>query len=187
MHDDPSNYDASQHNAQFSNLVFKEIAHSLVGRRLFDQPLRPIKLFMLDTQHTLSESLYFGPGDNAYEGEEEGPLGRDVLQLKKRFAVGNANRKPQLYDDFVVDDWNESVFGDDSLTAPTVWMPTLATPAWTIDHTSVYQAAAGEPAIFPKSAKVERQLRRDFGELLGELGNKVSSTDSSTLPTGRTL
>ena len=59
----PTESQISPNNAQFSTLAFKEIAHSpaSVGLQYYNPNVRLAKLFLLDSQLAVRESVYIGP------------------------------------------------------------------------------------------------------------------------------
>lgn len=178
---------ADSHISRLSILVFKEIAYSLSRRRYRDPIPRPIKLFTLDSNLTLRESVYFGVGGDDYE--EEQPLWREVLRVK-RSQGGHSNKRNLYRNDFVVDDWDESVCSTHLLPAPHSWTSASATPLispWTINYTSVYTVATGKLTMGKESANLERQPEKGFKEWLGELKNKIYDRALSDLSTSRTM
>ena len=138
--------------AQFSNMVFREIAYSPGGQGNRKRAISPnfhlVKLFMLDSQLALHESLYRIPrnevqGDEDVEKQDgEGyvlGVGKIIRQFSKR------NEKVH-HDDFVVDDWDESAAVLPS-RRPEPQAPRRPSAAsdlfYTLDFGQIYQVATG--------------------------------------------
>lgn len=174
------------YDVQFTTLVFKEVAYSLSSKKGHVPTIRPIKLFALDSQLALHESIYFGPGDDCH-GEENLP-GGEILRARKRFLGGHGNKR--WYSDFVVDDWDESISIVDLLTRWNTWAFTPTPPtgsSWTFDFTQVYQVTMGELTMISKQANQKQQPEKCFRELLRELENRISKRALSTLSTSQTM
>ncbi|BDD55021.1 hypothetical protein MAP00_000578 [Monascus purpureus] len=174
------------YDVQFTTLVFKEVAYSLSSKKGHGPTIRPIKLFALDSQLALHESIYFGPGDD-YHGEENLP-GGEILRARKRFPGGHGNKR--WYSDFVVDDWDESISIADLLTRRNTWAFTPTPPtgsSWTFDFTQIYQVTMGELTVTSKQANQKQQPEKCFRELLRELENRISKRALSTLSTNQTI
>lgn len=163
-------------DAQFSNLIFKEIAPTLgsTGRRDTRMNTRLMKLFTLDSNLALRESVYVG-GAGEIDLEENVPRS-EVLRLKRRYPV--VQKLARSKDDFIVDDWDESVSGMDTLMGPPPLMPT-ATPAtmpeWTIDYRSVYTVATGK--------LMGQRHGQSFKKSIEELDERISSAEFGTSST----
>ncbi|OJJ38582.1 hypothetical protein ASPWEDRAFT_106441 [Aspergillus wentii DTO 134E9] len=179
----------SPNGAQFSTLVFKEVAHlpSSLSKKYYDRSATGlIKLFALDSHLSVRESVYVGPG--AKGGEQEQLPGRDILRLKKRYP--GVQRKQATQDDFIVDDWDESVLGMGTPTAPdpgsSIVTP-LAIPEWTIDCTSIYAVATGKLMAVLSGMIPGHLPEKDFKVSIKELENKISKNDLRDEPTNQTM
>ena len=182
--EDSSDLHSARYDGQFLDLVFKEISDSTKSEKLHGRGVRPLKLFALDSQLALHESMYFGPGDD-YLGEQDHTEG-ELLQTRRRHR---RRRAPQS--DFVVDDWDESVSGSDFLLAPnTRASTTTATPRGTLlatDFTSIYQVATGQLTVTSKGTSQEPQSEGGFSHLLLELENKISDRTLTISSTRKTM
>ncbi|KAJ5808916.1 hypothetical protein N7474_010185 [Penicillium riverlandense] len=161
-------------NQHYSTLVFREVAHTPgpMSRTGYDPDLRLFKLFWADQHLALHESLFTSPrgitdNDDMYSE-------RDVLRIKRRHP--GAQRKQQNIDDdeFVVDDWDESV-------APFGSRPQLTAHRMLFDpslHESrnlvpIYEVAAGKAAAGVTNEDHEGPQNKTFSQLLENFPNRV--------------
>lgn len=168
---------------RFSTLVFKEIAprSASTGRRHSDLKHRLMKLFTLDSSLALHESVYVGPpGENVVD---EDLLGRELLRLKRRHQSTQKRQLAQSTDDFVVDDWDESVLS----TAPRRSFSAVALsemPEWAIDFKRVYAVATGKPAMI--KGDIGQGRGRSFRQSIEDLGHQISRAELSNQNTTST-
>lgn len=170
--------------AQFSCLVLKK-ATSSIGRRPHELDARLLKLFVLDSSLALNELVYVGPTRES-SMEEQHP-GQDVLWSKRPLT---GRRMGRFAHEFVVDDWDESVFGPGTLMGPHSVVPTatpVILPSWTIDFTALYAVATGKLAITPREPDTDQAPGKNFGEALEQLKDMVSSGELSTHSTSSTM
>lgn len=169
---------ASGPGAQFSTLAFKEIAPSSgpAGRKHGGLGYRLMKLFTLDSSLALRESVYVGPTGES-DAEENLP-GREALRVKKRHPT----QKRQLAepaDDFVVDDWDESVLGMSALMGQPPSLSAVASsimPGAAMDFRPAYALTAGHSET---AGDAGQPHERSFRECIEGLNGSVSSTDLS--------
>jgi RNA polymerase I-specific transcription initiation factor RRN6 len=169
---------ASGPGAPFSTLAFKEIAPSSgpAGRKHGGLGYRLMKLFTLDSSLALRESVYVSSTRES-DAEENLP-GREVLRLKKRHPT----QKRQLAkptDDFVVDDWDESVLGMGALMGQPPSLLAAASsimPGGAMDFKPAYALTAGQVAT---AGDVGQAHERSFRECIEGLNGSVSSSDLS--------
>ena len=185
----PTESQISPNNAQFSTLVFKEIAHSptSVGLQYYDPTLRLAKLFLLDSRLAVRESVYTGPPVEDYA--EEQSFGREVLRLKKRKGT-RTNRTNRYQDDFIVDDWDESISGMDTLAIPHTGISTVtprAIPQWTLDFTTVYAITTGKLMAASSESGLEKHPEERFRKSIKVLEDRITSTDPDVQPTSETV
>ncbi|PLB44063.1 hypothetical protein P170DRAFT_514348 [Aspergillus steynii IBT 23096] len=131
---------------QFSSLCFKEITYlpSSLGKKHYDPAAKLIKLFLLDSHLSVREIIYTRPcGDDA---ADEHVLEKDILRLRRRYpGVATVSSKQSL-DGFIVDDWDESVFGANArptLDTKLSRCAPLAPRQWTLDYSHAYAIAIG--------------------------------------------
>lgn len=168
----------STNSTQFSTLIFKQIAHSpaSVGKSYYDSSARLSKLFLLDSRLAVCESVYTEPtisGDT-----EEQPLGRDALRAKRRQQSARKTRAFRYRNDFVVDDWDESMRSMGATAIPSMGISTVsphAIPKWTTDYTAVYAVATGRLIL----GSNEGEFSQDSEELLkniNSLADQIADT-----------
>ncbi|KKK24937.1 hypothetical protein P175DRAFT_0452744 [Aspergillus ochraceoroseus IBT 24754] len=170
--------------AHFSTLVLKEIAHSPsgLGRNYHDPNMRLLKLFIVDSRLTIHESIYFGPSG----GDSAGKRSRgDVLRVKRQRLAGQRKVTAHSWGDFVVDDWDESVFVTDTVPDSGLYsVAPLADPQWTLDYTQIYAIATGSIHLTAQNGR--GGLESSFQSSIKELKDKVSVAtpiDRLTSPT----
>lgn len=175
----------SQH---YSTFVFREVAHTPgpMSRTGYDPDLRLFKLFWADQHLALHESLFTSP--RRITDDEDMYSERDVLRIKRRHP--GAQRKQQNIDDdeFVVDDWDESVapFGSrPQLTAHRM----LFDPNFqeSRDLVPIYDVAAGKAAAGATNEDHERPQSKTFGQLLENFPNRVMDEAARNQERGRTM
>ena len=185
----PTESQISPNNAQFSTLAFKEIAHSpaSVGLQYYNPNVRLAKLFLLDSQLAVRESVYIGPPIE--DNTEEQSFGREVLRLKKRKGI-RTGRKNRHQDDFIVDDWDESISGMDALSISHTGIPTVtprAIPQWTLDYTAVYAIATGKLMTVQNESGLEKHPEERFRESIMVLEDRMTNTDPVVQSTSETV
>ncbi|KAL4896354.1 RNA polymerase I-specific transcription initiation factor RRN6-like protein [Aspergillus ambiguus] len=182
------NTEASPESTRFSTLVFREIGHSpaSVGKGAYNPDTRVVKLFTMDSHLRVRESLFTGPSKEYTEDDE---LGKDILRVKRRHTGVHKEQHVQTEDNFVVDDWDDSVVGASIFTASNTGMSNiapLAIPQFTIDFTQVYAVATGRTIVAPEGEGAQL-YDRSLQESIKMLQNKVSNLDLSAQPVGQTL
>lgn len=155
------------YSMHFSTFVFKEVAHlpAPVARSQYDPNLMLIKLFWADSQLAVHETLFISPKKSSEE--EDVHSERTVLRIKKRGAAAPKTSRGFNDDDFVVDDWDESV------TATNI-RPPHRTPRkqldddlrWTLDFGPIYMLMTGDSSAMMYHANVEATPERTLGQLL---------------------
>ncbi|KAI3066184.1 hypothetical protein CBS147343_7327 [Aspergillus niger] len=187
-----SDTEGSRHSSsmQLTTLVFKEITHlpSSVGKQYYDSHVRLIKLFALDSGLTVRESIYIRPSRD--DSEDDDSAARDVLRVKKRHQGVQRVQSAYFEDQFVVEDYEESMLGSGMLTTADPGMPSitpLAIPQWTLDYTHVYAVATGRLTLSPREDDPGKQnFGRSFQEAIQELGEMASGAGVSNDQTCRT-
>lgn len=186
--DNPAVWQVPRSDPHFSTLAFQEVGPSLkaAAKRHYYPNIRLLKLFLLDSSLALRESIYVGP--LAKSNDEEQLSGRDVLRLKTRNPTRQKRELARHESDFVVDDWDESVFGMDTLMAhsvcPTGALPTI--PDWVVDHTQTYAVATGEMGTIT-SGGGDNEHERSFRESIEDLNEKFSVAALSDRHTSSTM
>ena len=189
--DVPMESQISRNATQFSTLVFKEIAHSptAAGKLRYNLKERLVKLFLLDWRLAVHELVYTGSAI-APDAWDEQPLGREALRVKKRQKGVRKNQKINECDDFIVDDWDESVSEAATSALPDSGVPAVrprASPQWTIDYTTVYSAAAGKLVVKPSEGEVQQQSEEQARQAIDDLKDKLANAALSDQPASRTL
>lgn len=179
----------SPNSAQFSTIVFKQIAHSpaSVGKSYYDPSARLSKLFLLDSRLAVRESVYIGPAVDG--GIEEQPPGRDVLRVKRRQHSARRTRAVRYRNDFVVDDWDESVSGMGVTAIPNTGISTVsphAIPQWTTDYTAVYAVATGQ-LMLGSSEEFVQHLEDLFRENINTWADRIASATLDDQVASRTM
>ncbi|KAL5363060.1 RNA polymerase I-specific transcription initiation factor RRN6-like protein [Aspergillus floccosus] len=188
--DDDIELQAGSDSAQFSSLVFKEISHlpTFVSRDYYNPDQKLVKLFAVDTQLRVREYIFSGP---AYGGtEDEGDLGDHVLRPKKRQAGVRKEQYVRPKDEFVVDDWDDSVVGAGAFAVANTGVSSitpLAIPQWTMDFTQVYAVATGRMIVASSEGQEAPTIDKSLRESIQELRSKVSNLNLSEQPVGRTM
>ncbi|EAW07943.1 uncharacterized protein ACLA_026600 [Aspergillus clavatus NRRL 1] len=162
--------------AQFSTLVFREIAAlpSAGSKNHFDATARFVKVFIMDSRLAVRESVYFGNTRESESATEDQQLNKDTLRLRKRYPGVRRKQSTRSHDDFIVDDWDESVLSRGTFTVADSGISNitpLAIPQWAADYSSIYAIAAG------KSPAVSSEIDQDqgFQESLNGLVNSAST------------
>lgn len=173
MADDvPSSSQVSAPVTQFSTFVLKEIAfHSPTGRVQSDISVRILKLFAFDSSLSLCESVYVGAvGESSVE---EQPPGGEAVWSKKHRPGRQAAR---FANDFVVDDWDESILGLNTVAASHPFMATapLVLPHWAVDFKSIYDIAIGKMAAASKKASPQG-TEKSFVASMKQLDGMITS------------
>ncbi|RHZ66148.1 hypothetical protein CDV55_101833 [Aspergillus turcosus] len=180
----------SPNAAQFSTLVLREIAHapSAGSKEQYDATAKIIKLFTIDSRLAVRESIYIGPGRETEVNADDQQLGKDALRLRKRYPGVRRKQSIRSRDDFVVDDWDESVVSRGTFTVADTGIShitPLATPQWTTDFSSVYAIALGK--IIAGSSEAGQEQDRGFQESIKELKDSLASADLTDLPNSKTM
>jgi RNA polymerase I-specific transcription initiation factor RRN6 len=180
----------SPNAAQFSTLVLREIAHapSAGSKEQYDATAKIIKLFTIDSRLAVRESMYIGPaGENGVNADNQ-QLGKDALRLRKRYPGVRRKQSTRSRDDFVVNDWDESVVSRGTFTVADTGIShitPLATTQWTTDYSSIYAIAFGKIIGGPSDASEEQD--RGFQESIKELKDRMASADLAHLSNNKTL
>lgn len=187
--DVPTESQISPSSAQFSTLVFKEICHSptSVGKTFYDPRARLAKLFLLDSRLAVRESVYIAPAIDSGDPEEQ-TLGREALQVRRRQHGTRRSKTSHYWNDFIVDDWDESVSGMGTLTIADSGISTVtprAIPQWTTDYTAVYAVATGKLSRRLGGEGAEHYSEGQFRETIKELEEKLTTLSDN--PTSETL
>ncbi|RHZ66202.1 uncharacterized protein CDV56_105536 [Aspergillus thermomutatus] len=180
----------SPNAAQFSTLVFREIAHapSAGSKEQYDATAKIIKLFTIDSRLAVRESIYIGPARETEVNADDQQLGKDALRLRKRYPGVRRKQSTRSRDDFVVDDWDESVVSRETFTVADTGIShitPLASPQWTTDYSSIYAIAFGK--IFAGSSEIGQEQDKGFQESIKELKDRIASTDLTHLPNSKTM
>ncbi|EAW22981.1 uncharacterized protein NFIA_016770 [Aspergillus fischeri NRRL 181] len=180
----------SPNAAQFSTLVLREIAHapSAGSKEQYDAAARIIKLFTIDSRLAVRESIYIGPARENGVSADDQQLGKDALRLRKRYPGVRRKQSTRSRDDFVVDDWDESVVSRGTFTVADTGIShitPLATPQWTTDYSSIYAIAFGK--IIAGSSEVGEEQDRGFQDSIKELKDRMTSADLTHLPNSKTM
>ncbi|KAJ5761895.1 uncharacterized protein N7511_005277 [Penicillium nucicola] len=170
----------------FSSFIFKEVAHTATLSKNFYNPnLTIIKLFWMDSNLAIHESIFKGP-----EGDPDEPdLYREdnILRPRKRYAPTKLVR---VDDGFIVDDWDESVTTQKIVHRPqSKKTPTRAGSdlQWTLDFSYIYEQAIGTAEIIQTKSAQKRRSKpksRTVEELIVTLQSdmkKTKQTPSKTL------
>lgn len=129
--------------ARFSTFVFREVAHSPLsqGKSRYDPDMTLIKLFWIDSSLAVHETLYKGPYRIEQDDDTEVKDNR-VLRVKKHQPGPKKDVEIDEDEDFIVDDWDESVFGPPRAHIPRA---SRASPyaglEWTVDWSYIYKFA----------------------------------------------
>jgi RNA polymerase I-specific transcription initiation factor RRN6 len=188
--DDDIEPQAGSDSVQFSSLVFKEISHlpTFVSRDYYNPDQKLVKLFAVDTQLRVREYIFSGP---AYGGtEDERDLGDHILRPKKRQTGVHKEQYVRPKDEFVVDDWDDSVVGAGAFAVANTGMSSitpLAIPQWTMDFTQVYAVATGRMIVASSEGQEAPAVEKSLRESIQELRGKVFSLDLSGQSVGRTM
>lgn len=189
--DVPMESQISPNAAQFSTFVFKEIAHSptAAGKMRYSPKEKLVKLFLLDCRLAVHELVYTGSAIIPDVWDEQ-PLGREALRVKKRQKGVRKNKTINYWDDFIVDDWDESVSGTATSAIPDSGVSTVtprAIPQWTIDYTAVYSVASGKLVVKPSEGAVQQQSEEQTRQAIDDLKDKLANAALSDQPASRTL
>lgn len=144
---------------RFSSLCFKEITYSpsSVGKKHYDPAAKLIKLFLLDSHLSVREIIYtrnFGDGV-----ADEPPPEKDILRLRRRYPELPKASTKQSLDGFIVDDWDESVFGvgASALSDKKLSRRPAALPQWVLDYSHVYAITIGSLILSKEGEGVNNQ------------------------------
>lgn len=122
---------------KFSDFVFREVGHS--QRDQVDLPYNPdmtlIKLFWTDSSLAIHETI-FRAGDKAVDEQDLEFENSNALHIKKR--VVHALKKEAAGDDFVVDDWDESVIPSHASPHHVPSVSPATDLQWTLNWASIY-------------------------------------------------
>lgn len=169
---------------RYSDFVFREVGHSpgLVGPTPYNPGMTLIKLFWADSSLATHETIFRAKDKDPDEQDLEVDSG-NVLRLKKR--VGLPREKDTVDDDFIVDDWDESVALPH---APQPQIPLQSSPVdlqWTLNWKPVYAFAVADLAADASKVSPE-QSRSTFDQLI-ERFQKDQSEDPQDWQTSETM
>lgn len=169
--------------AHYSTFVFREVSHTptLVNKMNYNPRMTLVKLFWIDTSFAVHETIFKGPDKAASELDIK--LGEDnsILRLKRH----NPFTKDRDIDDenFVVDDWDESVVAPHAETQFSQAMPrtTHTDFEWTLNWTPVYQLAVRnlEAANLNDLERPPIALETIMGDLEGGIVESLSNGQTS--------
>lgn len=163
---------------RFSTFVFREVAHTPTHLRtfkhLFDPDLVIIKLFWLDSDLAIHESVFYGPQGDPEEPDyyREG----NVLRLRKRYAH---RKRVNAEEDFIVNDWDDSTMRQTRVRrCRTETGPTSADSdsQWSLDFSNIYAIAIGKKELPKRSSKTKKRptpTPRTFDDLIAELQRQM--------------
>lgn len=173
---------------QFSTLVFKEIAHSqtTAGKSRYHLKERLVKLFLLDWRLAVHELVYTG-SVIVPDPWGELPLGREALRVKRRQKGVRKNLTIDPLNDFIVDDWDESISGAATSAFPGSAVSTLTNPQWTIDYTTVYSVASGKLVVNSSEGELQQQSEEQTRQAIDDLKDKLANAALNDQPASRTL
>ncbi|KAF9887434.1 hypothetical protein FE257_010151 [Aspergillus nanangensis] len=163
--------------AQISSLSFREIAHLPVSasKDHYNPSARLIKLFTVDSRLSVHESILSVHENDSHVGEQE--TGKDVLRLRRRHAGGQKDQSARFQNNFIVDDWDESVLGTGTLLVAGTGISNitpLAIPQWTLDCRQVYAVVIGETLAARIEDGAEQPPKQGLHESIENLRNKIS-------------
>ncbi|CAG8126948.1 unnamed protein product [Penicillium olsonii] len=156
---------------RFSTFVFREVGYSPSHlKNLYDPDLTVIKLFWMDSNLAIHESVFRGP-----QGDPEDPdlfCENHVVRVRKRYAP--TKRVPRA-DDFIVDDWDESAM--QQATIPRCknkigCRPTGSDLQWSLDFSHIYRVTVGQAEMPQKRSKTKQsaaQEPKSFDDMLDDL------------------
>ncbi|CAG8302648.1 unnamed protein product [Penicillium salamii] len=156
---------------RFSTFVFREVGYSPSHlKHLYNPNLTIIKLFWMDSNLAIHESVFRGP-----RGDPEDPdlyCENNVVRLRKRYAP---TKRVKRADDFIVDDWDESAM--QQATVPRCKSKIGPRPAgpdlqWSLDLSHIYSVTIGRAEIPPKRSNTKKRPApgpKSFDDMLDEL------------------
>lgn len=98
-----------------------------------------IKLFWIDSSLAVHETLFKGP-DREEQYEETDTQDNNVLRVKKHHSAPTKDVEIREDDDFIVDDWDETVFGPNQAPIPRASrISPYAGLEWTVNWSQVYK------------------------------------------------
>ncbi|KAJ6150784.1 hypothetical protein N7470_007378 [Penicillium chermesinum] len=144
----PSASDASDvsKKSRFSTFVFREVAHSPGAhpqkQSRYNPDMTLIKLFWIDSSLAVHETLYKGPDRKQHDENIDTQDNTSVLRVKKHAAAHRKDTEIDEDDDFIVEDWDESVFGPSRASLPrSSRVSPFAGLEWTVDWSYIYMLA----------------------------------------------
>lgn len=154
----PSTVETSVNGAssrvKFSDFIFREVGHS--QGNLVDLPYNPnmtlIKLFWTDSSFAAHETI-FRAADRAADDQDD-IENSNALKLKKRVVHP---KKEVAEDDFIVDDWDESVAPSRTRSRQIPFKPPAADLQWTLNWASIYSLAVANLTADASQATPEDQ------------------------------
>ncbi|KAL4999517.1 RNA polymerase I-specific transcription initiation factor RRN6-like protein [Aspergillus recurvatus] len=150
VHADDS--EALSMDAHFSTLVFKEITPTAMDDQHLDHGLSFLKVFAADSNLRVRESLYSKPSTSGSEAQRVHE--RDALRVRNLRLTGLQKKVINSRSEFIVDDWDESVRGDESVSDRGVGsIAPLAEPQFTLDYTHIYAIATGVSNLLPQDGQ----------------------------------
>ncbi|KAL4975496.1 RNA polymerase I-specific transcription initiation factor RRN6-like protein [Aspergillus desertorum] len=171
-------------DAHFSTLVFKEIAPAAMDDQHLDHSLSFIKLFAVDSSLRVRESLYSKPSTSGQEAERSHE--RDVLRVRNLRLAGLHKKVTHSRSGFIVDDWDESVRGDESVSDRGIGsIALLAEPQFALDYTHIYAIAIGALNMPPEDGQDTTECT--FRDSIQEVADKIAGYVPSEGFTSRTV
>ncbi|KAL4982081.1 RNA polymerase I-specific transcription initiation factor RRN6-like protein [Aspergillus falconensis] len=182
VHADDS--EALSMDAHFSTLVFKEIAPTTMDGQHLDHGLSFLKVFAADSSLRVRESLYSKPSTNGSGAQRMQE--RDVLRVRNLRLTGLQKKVIHSRSGFLVDDWDESVRGDESVSDRGIdSIAPLAEPQFTLDYTHIYAIATGVSNLLPQDS--QNTTERSFQDSIQQVVDKVAGHIPFEGPSSRTV
>jgi RNA polymerase I-specific transcription initiation factor RRN6 len=175
----------SDSGVKFSSFIFKEVAHSaaLSKNYYYNLHLTVIKLFWMDSNLAVHESTFKGPqGD-----PDELDLHREdnILRLRKRYAP---TKLVKVDDNFIVDDWDESVAPQKIEHRPKSKRAATRTGSdlqWTLDFSYIYDMVTGKATTNQTMSKQKWRPEpkpKTMDELIANLRNGLENSSTKQTP-----
>ncbi|KAL6231657.1 hypothetical protein BDW75DRAFT_37141 [Aspergillus navahoensis] len=182
VHADES--EALSMDAYFSTLVFKEIAPTAMDDQQLDHGLSFLKVFAADSSLRVWESLYLKPSTSGSQAQRMHE--RDVLRVRNLRLTGLQKKVMHSRSGFIVDDWDESVRGDGSVSDRGIGSKApFGEPQFTLDYTHIYAITTGVSNLLPRDGQNNTEC--SFQDSIQQVVDKVAGHIPSEGPTSRTL
>lgn len=168
-------------NTRFYTLVSREVVPTITGERSLDESLSFLKVFAVDSSLRVRE-LLFSKLSSTPIGTER-LVEKDTLRVKNPRLVGLQKRTLDTKSGFIVDDWDESAFGNGVVSGLGIGsIAPLAEPRFTLDYTQIYAIATGMLDLLPRESEWsgERNLQGALEELLNSVANPLNSKNSTS-------